>query len=171
MHIARYGLAATQPAGWHVEIDRRPREVGQATVDGVAGVLEDITHPILHACTRPLPVDRGDFGSGAVDILGSDDVFVALVEYGHEVADEGLFANNGIPRIAPSQFDPNQLQRPLPGRSAVQHFFSVGGRAFCLFTVLGAHSRRMATAPRAARFVSTLQVTEKSTMLQKGGMP
>ena len=54
------------------------------------------------------------------------------------------------------------MPREIVGRSASQHFFSVGGRAFCLFTVLGSHSppdghrapggRRRALAPdRAGR--------------------
>ncbi len=108
----------------------------------------------------PAPVpcrpDRGDFGTGAVDLLGPDDVFVALVDYGPEVADQGLFERQGMPKLAPSQFAPNAMQRPLPGMSAAQHFFSSGGRAFCLFTVLGSHARRMASVPRAAALVRTL---------------
>ena len=120
--------------------------------------------------TLDLPDRRGDFGSGVVDLLGSEDVFVSLIEYGSEVADQGLFANQGVPRLAPSQFGPNRLQRPLPGRSASQHFFSVGGRAFCLFTVIGSHSRRMATVPRAAEVVRSFRVTDRATMVRRGEM-
>ena len=133
------------------------------------GPVEDVTRPVLHACTRPLPADRGDFGSGVVDLLGPDDVFVALVDYGSEVADVGLFANQGMPRLAPSQFGPNRLQRPLPGLSASQHFFSEGGRAFCLFTVLGSHARRMATVQRAVALVRTVRITDRDTLARQGG--
>jgi hypothetical protein len=133
--------------------------------------LTDVTRPVLHACTLPLPVSRGDFGSGVVDLLGPNDIFVALVDYGTEVADQGLFERQGMPRLAPSQFAPNRLQRPLPGMSASQHFFSDGGRAFCLFTVLGSHARRMASVPRAAALVGTLRITDQATLRRQGGHP
>jgi hypothetical protein len=137
----------------------------------LAPVLQDVTRPVLHACTRPLPADRGDFGSGAVDLLGPNDIFMALVDYGMDVANQGLFEKQGLPRLAPSQFGPNRLQRPLPGMSASQHFFSSGGRAFCLFTVLGSHARRMALVPRAAAMVSTLRITDRATLAREGGRP
>lgn len=160
MDLRRYGLRAVPHAGWEVAVVRRP----------VAATGEQ-THPVLHACTTVLPADRGDFGSGVVDLLRPDDIFIALVEYGSDVAGGGLFAPQGMPRLAPSQFHPNRLQRPLPGRSAAQHFFSDGGRAFCLFTVIGSHARRMATVPRAATMVAGFGVTDRATMLRQGGMP
>ena len=118
-----------------------------------------------------MPTARGDFGTGVVDLLGPDDIFVALVDYGTEVADQGLFEKQGVPRLAPSQFGPNRLQRPLPGLSASQHFFSSGGRAFCLFTVLGSHARRMASVPRAVTLVNSLQITDRATLVRQGGRP
>ena len=63
------------------------------------------------------------------------------------------------------------MQRPLPGMSASQHFFSSGGRGFCLFTVIGSHARRMATVRRAALLVSTLHITDRETLLRQGGRP
>jgi hypothetical protein len=146
-----------------------------ASPDGVAhrdvAPESDVSRPVLHACTRQMPADRGDFGSSVVDLLGPDDIFVALVDYGADVADQGLFANQGMPRLAPSQFGPNRLQRPLPGMSASQHFFSEGGRAFCLFTVIGSHARRMASVPRAAGLVASIQITYRGTLARQGGRP
>lgn len=177
-----YGLAADAPRGWHVAVTRRPGatdstpDVGDRRRDAAtpdAGNLEaqDVTRPVLHACTRAMPTARGDFGTGVVDLLGPDDIFVALVDYGTEVADQGLFEKQGLPRLAPSQFGPNRLQRPLPGLSASQHFFSSGGRAFCLFTVIGSHARRMASVPRAAELVTTMQITDRATLARQGGHP
>ena len=60
------------------------------------------------------------------------------------------------------------MPRDVVGRSASQHFFSEGGRAFCLFTVLGSHSRRMATVPRAAAVVKTLTVETAAAMRARG---
>ena len=169
-----YGMRADAPPGWQVAVTRRPgTEPGTLTAPGArSGADEgDVTRPVLHACTRPMPADRGDFGSNVVDLLGPDDVFVALVDYGTEVADQGLFERQGLPRLAPSQFGPNRLQRPLPGLSASQHFFSSGGRAFCLFTVVGSHARRMASVPRAAALVSTISITDRATLARQGGRP
>jgi hypothetical protein len=55
--------------------------------------------------------------------------------------------------------------------SASQQFFSQGGRAFCLFTVLGSHARRMASVPRAAQLVRTIQITDRATLSRQGGRP
>jgi hypothetical protein len=103
-----------------------------------------------------------------VESLGTEDVFVALVEYGSDLADAGLFEKQGVPRLAPSQFGPHRMPRDIVGRSASQHFFSVGGRAFCLFTVLGSHSRRMATVPRAAAIARSFQIVPAATMHARG---
>jgi hypothetical protein len=160
VRISRYGLSVEGLPGWEARISRRQPQAAQ-----------EVTHPVLQGCTRPLPAERGDFGSGVVEHLGPEDVFVSLVEFGTDVADEGLFEPQGRPRLAPSQFSPNRIQRSLPRITAAQHFFSEGGRAFCLFVVLGAHSRRMALAPRAERFVSSLRVTDKLQLLRSGGLP
>ena len=162
--IARFGLRVDPPQGWQVAVFRRAPEPG------------DATHPVLHACTRPMPEDPGDFGTGVVDLLGPDDVFVALLEYGTDVANRGLFEKQGTPALAPSQFGPDRLQRYIPGLSASQHFFSTGGRAFCLFTVLGSHARRMATVPKAVELVRNLRVLDVATvrrqsLQQQGGTP
>jgi hypothetical protein len=166
-----HGLGAKAPRGWTVEVRRLPGAEPPPVGARAIAPQEDVTRGVLHACTRPMPSDRGDFGSGVVELLGPDDVFVALVDYGTEVADHGLFEKQGVPRLAPSQFAPNRLQRPLPGLSASQHFFSSGGRGFCLFTVVGSHARRMAAVARAEAFVRTLQITDRATMARQGGRP
>ena len=77
---------------------------------------------------------------------------MALVEYGSDLAGDGLFERQGVAAAGARRSSrPHRMPRAIPGRSASQHFFTAEGRAFCLFTVLGSHSRRMATVPRAAR--------------------
>ena len=180
-----YGLRADAIPGWQVSVTRRPgaepaappaagaRSAAPDATDAprADAPKADVTRAVLHACTRPMPADRGDFGSAVVDLLGPDDIFVALVDYGAEVANQGLFENQGMPRLAPSQFGPNRLQRPLPGMSASQHFFSSGGRAFCLFTVVGSHARRMASVPRAAAMVASIRITDSASLARQGGRP
>src|SRR4051794_6306773 len=157
MATSRYGLSVAAQPGWETRVFRREPQDPQ-----------EVTHPVLHACTRPLPAVRGDFGSGVIDVLGSDDVFVSLIEFGTEVADQGLFAEQGMPALRPSQFSVDRLPRSYAGVSAAQHFFSAGGRAFCLFVVLGAHSRRMVLVPRAHQLVRSVRVTDRRTLLREG---
>lgn len=141
------GLALDVPAGWEVRARRLP--VTQAGRPGNA---------VLHAMTCPIPADRGDFGSGAVDVLGRDDVFVSLLEYDREEAAQTLFAARGVPTVRPADFSPTGMQRPLPGQSGGQWFFRVGDRAFCLFVVLGSHARRSAGALRVNALLDRLRV-------------
>lgn len=150
MTVSKYGLSVRPEPGWQTQIFRRPPQDPH-----------EVTLPVLHACTRPLPAGCGDFGGGVVDRLDTSDVFLSLVEFGSDVAGEGLFAPAGMPRLAPSQFGPNNMPRAVPGRSAAQHFCTVGGRAFCLFVVVGSHARRMALVPRAARMLAGVSVTRR----------
>ena len=148
MRLSNHGLSVTVGDGWDHRIFRRTPSLAEG----------ERTMPILHASTRPLPADRGDFGSGVVDLLAPADIFISLVEFEPDLAGSGLYAAQGMPRLAPSQFSPSRLQRVFGDRSAAQHFFTEGGRAFCLFVVLGSHARRMAVVPRAARKVNQLNV-------------
>jgi hypothetical protein len=147
-----YGLAVAPPRGWDVRIIRRAQ-----------GARGERSRPVLHACTRPLPEDRGDYGSGVVELLGPADVFVALLEFGPESVGKPLFARQGVPRPLPiSSFSPNRLQRTLPNQSGLQLFFSDNSRAFCLYVVLGNHSRRLDLVPRADQLVDSLSVARVS---------
>ena len=177
MRRADFGISVDVPSGWTANIVRRsPEGEGpDAVAPGARGIapvapdgLTERTLPVVHVCSRALPAGVGDFGAGALEVLGSEDVFVALLEYGSDVAGEGLFSRQGWPRLAPSQFSPNKMFRAIPGRSASQHFFSVGDRAFCLFTVVGSHSRRMATVPRAAQVVRSMGVEPAAVMHRRG---
>ena len=147
MRLQGSGLAVEVPPGWETRMRAQ-----EASRPGRRGNV------VLHACTRPLPAERGDFGSGVVETLRADDVFVSLFEYDREEAGTALFSVRGLPVVRPSEFDPNGTQRPLPGQSGGQWFFTVAGRPFCLFVVLGSHSRRAAGAARVAELLQTLSV-------------
>jgi len=148
-----YGLSVAPPRGWDVRILRRP-----------SGPEGERSRPVLHACTRTLPEDRGDYGSGAVELLGSQDVFVSLLEFGPESVGTPLFARQGLPKPLPiSSFSPTRLQRTLPGQSGLQIFFTDNDRAFCLYVVLGAHSQRVALLPKAEQLVASLAIAPEAT--------
>jgi hypothetical protein len=132
------GIDVDVPRGWDGEIYRQ----GGFGLQGLQSEEGETDAPIMHLANFSLPPNRGDWGSGAVEIMRSDNVLVALVEFGPESAGKALFARSGLPRVQASDFAPNQLQRTLPGQSGAQYFFNHGGRAFCLYVVLGSHARR-----------------------------
>ena len=146
-----HGLAAELPAGWDGQVYRRADEVRAA----VAGAVEA---PVLHAATFALPAERGDYGGGAVELMGDGDVFVSLFEFAPGEASEVLFEQQGVPQLSAASFDPNAMQRPLPGQSGCQRFFRVGDRGFCLFVALGSHTHRAASLPTVNRLLASLQV-------------
>ena len=147
MKVAAHGLAVDTPPGWDARIYRRPQ-----TEHG------EVNHPVLHAANFPLPAERGDFGSGAVDRMRGDDVLVVLIEYGEDSAGTALFADQGMPHPRAADFDPRMLQRTLPGQSGAQWFFTNGNRAFCLYVVLGAHARRARLVPRVHELIDRLAI-------------
>ena len=143
-----HGLRVTAPPAWDVRIFRRTADV--ATVER--------TFPIVHAANFPLPARRGDYGSGAVEIMGPTNVMVALVEHDPSAAATALFSNRGMPRVHADDFSPRALQRTLRGQSGVQYFFNEAGRAFCLYIVLGSHARRRRLVAEASRLVASMAI-------------
>ena len=51
------------------------------------------------------------------------------------------------------------VQRPLPGQSGAQYFFTEADRAFCLYVVLGSHARRRQLVPEVNLVLSTLSLS------------
>jgi hypothetical protein len=125
MRLSAHGVDVDVPPGWEVRIVRR----------GVVAFGEQ-PRPVVHLANFPLPEHRGDFGAGVVESMGGRDVFVVLFEYEPASARQPLFRQHGLPRLAPADFDRRRLQRTLPGQAGAQRFFSSGGRAFCLYTVV-----------------------------------
>lgn len=165
MNVEGYGIKADLPRGWEGALratplvdepsqpqtfEARPFALDDgAEDDGEEGAeiesrsepeepAELTLAPVLHVGTFALPADRGDFGSGAVELMNDGDSFVALLEYGPEEAGSALFAAQGLPRrLDPRNFSNRSLQRQLPGQAGWQYFFTEQGRAFCLYIVLG----------------------------------
>lgn len=159
MRIEGHGIAVELPEGWEGAIDRRPEPAPEAA--GRAGTTStrvETEHPITHLANFPLPNGRGDFGSGAVETMTSTDVLVCLLEYGNEDAGTPLFAHEGVPTLTPAQFSPAAMQRTIEGMSGTQAFFTEGGRAFCLYAVIGSHRDRRALVPEVNDLLRTLRI-------------
>ena len=152
MRIAAHGLALDVPPGW----DARIRKLRQSTEQFRA-------HPVLHAADFGLPEERGDFGSGAVEVMLPTHAFVALVEYHPESAATALFSSNvGMTRqLSPDDFSPRQLQRTIRGQAGAQTFFVDGGRAFCLYVVLGSMADRHRAVPRVNAVLSAVTIAPR----------
>lgn len=117
------------PPGWEARLTRP---------SGRSHDADGVEHPFLHASNFALPKERAPFGSGVVQEMGPDDVFVALIEYAPSSVATPLFAVHGIPgRLGRGDFSTSSVQRTIRGQSGVQRFFHVAGRAFCLYVVLG----------------------------------
>jgi hypothetical protein len=113
---------------------------------------------VVHAATVPLRKDEGDFGSGVAARLGPDDLFCSFFEYDAASVGTALFSARGLPTPRPSDFAVGALQRSLPGQSGGQWFFTEAGRAWCLFVILGAHSRRQAGAVRVGALLKGIRI-------------
>jgi hypothetical protein len=145
--VRAHGVAVRPPKGWEARIYRRPPTEP-----------EERTFSVTHIGNFPLPPGRGDFGTGAVERMGRDDVLVVLVEYDAESAKTPLFARRGLPKPRITDFDPRQLQRTLPGQSGGQWFFHTGDRAFSLYVVLGSHHRRARLLPQVHDILDRLTI-------------
>jgi hypothetical protein len=142
LKISAHGIQADLPAGWDGRISRR--RGGQA---------------VLQAATFRLPVDDGDFATTATSTMPADGVVVVLVEYDRALAGSGLFAAPGPPRVlTAADFSPSTMLRRIPGQAGVQRFFSNGGRAFCMYAVIGSRADAQALAARATSLLGALNL-------------
>ncbi|MCU1449698.1 MAG: hypothetical protein JWP02_1868, partial [Acidimicrobiales bacterium] len=128
-----FGIDIDVPPGWDGHVFRRTPHAG----------TPHRVWPTAHIGNFPLPPERGDFGSGAVEQMGPDHVLVMLVEYDPSSSGMALFKEQGLPiPLDANSFMPEMLQRRLPGQAGLQRFFSVGGRAYSLYVVIGSHVDR-----------------------------
>lgn len=152
--IRAHGIAAQLPRGFEGRIFVRPAAVG-------------VSYPVGQFATFPIPDDIGDFGSGAVSLMGPDDVFATLFEYGPESLGTALFSTQGLPSaLSPGDFSPMRLRRGIPGQSGTQRFFTEAGRPFSLYAVLGSHVRRNVLVSSVNELISSLLINPASTSTQ-----
>lgn len=145
--LAGQGIEVTLPPGWEGAIGR-------------SAELEDgaVRRTVAHFASFPLPAQRGDYGGGAVERMGSRDALVVLCEFGPEAVGSTLFAAEGVPEIGTADFDRSVLQRSISGQSGLQRFFSVSGRTFCLYVVAGSHLDRIDIVPAVTSLLASLRI-------------
>jgi hypothetical protein len=152
MKLAAHDIETDLPAGWEGRITRRSEPPGVAGAVAARGAPGERTHPVVHLANFALPEHRGDYGSGAVDVMTGQDILIVLFEFGPEAVGQPLFARHGLPRaLTPARFSPNALQRTRPGQVGRQIFFTEQGRAFSLYVVLGSREAAPVLTPKANR--------------------
>lgn len=161
MLVQAQGLRVDLPRPWEGAV--RMGEVSDSVRERAAFQgLEIQTPPVLHFASVPLPADRGDFGSGAVDLLGDADAFVAVVEYGAESLGSALFDTGPLPRqLEHRAFRPDGLQRAIAGQSGYQHFCTENGRPLCLYVVLGAHHQARGLTRQVNDILTTVRIASR----------
>jgi hypothetical protein len=149
--LSAHGIAAPLPAGFEGRIFVRDQ------------IGDEIPRPVTQLATFALPAEVGDFGGGAVNLMGSLDIFATLFEYGPESVGKRLFARQGMPRsLSVNDFRPYVLRRGLTGQSGTQWFFTESGRPFTLYVVLGSHTQRSALVPRVNSLIGRLAISPLS---------
>lgn len=163
--ITAHDVTVDPPKGWDGSIYRRAPEAvgaGAGSTRG-SGPTVDVPMPIVHLANFALPGDRGDYGSGAVEAMGSRGVFISLLEHTEEESHAALFADRaGLPwPISGDSFNPNALQRRIDGQAGYQAFFTTNGRAFCLYVVIGSYALRAVLARVANDALGGLAIGSK----------
>lgn len=171
MKLQSHGIETDLPPGWEGRIAlRSPVEPEATTVErrladsAAARSLPpaETTFPVVHLGNFPLPDDRGDFGSGAVDVMTDLDVLLVLAEYGPECAGTALFAHQGLPtNLTPNMFSGSALQRTLPGQAGCQIWFTAENRAFCLYAVLGRQANATRVLPSAQQTLAATRIAPR----------
>ncbi len=163
MRLQQRGVALDLPARWEARI-YEPRPDRPAGGLGAQDTTrrQGTSNTIVHLATFPMPTQRGDFGSNAVEIMGPGDIFVALIEYDPEAANTALFRRAGLPALLrASSFGPDRLQRALPGQAGTQVFFHADERAWCLYVVLGSVARADALVDEVNRLLVGIRLDRR----------
>lgn len=144
--ISGFGISAAIPDGWEARIHRHS--------DG---------EPTLHAATFALPPEDGEFGTRATRHMPSEALFLSLTEYrtGEGLnTRHGLFAHPPPTSLDRSNFHTRALLQARPGQRGVQRFFSVSGRAFCLYVVVSGSTHMTHHLAAASHLLRGLEISE-----------
>jgi hypothetical protein len=124
--LSAHGISIQLPHGWEGTIfvpDLPPPAVNL---------------PVMHASDQALSMRRSTFAAELAARAGASGTVLALVEFDPLLANEGLYAGQGLPLpIRREDLHPKAMQVPDPFQEGRQWFFSIRDRAFCLYAVVG----------------------------------
>lgn len=164
--LSAEGITVELPRGWEggvrTRVDPPSAEAAvAATAQGSSSMSVSGSGPsaaTAHLANFALPADRADFGGGAVELMSSEHIFMSLVEFDAASAGTALFASEGVPQLSTIDFDPFALQRVIHGQCGLQRFFTVNGRPFCLYVVLGRETDRGPLVAQVNAVLSALRI-------------
>ena len=168
--LAGHGFSVELPTAWEGRIfqrdaqeaafapNNRLQDTSGAPDAAPQGWPGETTRAVVHLANFALPAERGDYGSGAVEMMSSADTFVSLVEFGPELLGTPLYSASGIPRTEPRLFNPNGLQRRIEGQAGSQFFFTVNNRPLCLYVVIGSYADAVGLSARVNRVLEKIKV-------------
>jgi hypothetical protein len=145
--LASHGIAVDVPKGWEGRIfvpDLDPPAINL---------------PILHLTDAVLTVERSSYAPELAARAGGSGTLVALLEFDHHLANVGLYAPRGLHLpLTRERFHHRALQFPSRVQEGHQRFFSEGGRAFCLYVVLGTGRGADRRLSEVNRTLSSLEI-------------
>ena len=164
--LSGHGLSVGLLPQWEARIYRRTVGSGQPALGSgqpaarpyAAGWPGEQSHPIMHLANFPLPANRGDYGTGAVERMGPEHIFLALLEFGPDCLGTALYAPAGLPRLTAGQFNPNGMQRRVAGQAGCQSFFTEANRPFCLYAVIGSHRQAVPLTKQVNEILDRIEV-------------
>ena len=131
MRLSAHGITAELPAGWEGRITRRRRPAATSPTGasatgptaaaraGAIGSPDEVPEPVVHLANFALPEDRGDFGSGAVDLMRLGPRVREPVRVRPRERRPGARSRSqGIPTLRPRMFAAPPSRRPSPARPA-----------------------------------------------------
>jgi hypothetical protein len=152
--LASHGIVVDVPRGWEGRIfvpDLEPPAINL---------------PILHLTDAVLTVERSSYAPELAARAGGTGTLVALLEFDRSLANVGLYARRGLHLpLTRERFHHRALQFPSRVQEGHQRFFSEGGRAFCLYVVLGTGhgvDRRLSQVNRA---LSSLEIRPRKVIV------
>ncbi len=163
MQVSGRGIAVDLPPGWEASIDSGD---GAWRALDTSKPAEPVMRPdgsirrvVAHFANFPLPPVRGDYGDGAIETMRSGDALITLVEFDPESATQPLFAATGVPALRATDFDPDAVHVPRFGATGAQRFFTIAGRPFSLYVVLGSHVDRADEIPVVNAVLASIEAT------------
>lgn len=146
--LTLHGVSVSVPSGWEVEF---------AELEPVAG---ERRKPMVQMANFPLPAERGDYGSGAVETMDGGSIFIVMMEFDASSTRSAMFSVTDVPTdLETVDFSPQVLQRRLPGQSGAQRFFRIHDRAFGLYVVLGSGRSSPVLVPEVNRMLQRVEIS------------
>lgn len=141
------GVSVTVRPGWEVEFGELVARPGTPP------------RSLIHLANFALPPERGDYGSGAVELMDRGAILVIVMEFATAQAGRAMFSDGGLPTsLEAGDFSADALQRRIPGQAGAQRFFIADGRPFGLYVVLGSLRNAAMLAPEASRTLADIRI-------------